>query len=58
MNRQPNANAKIEIKLLLHPNDHDRAIAIARSLKLTDRDFFALAIHLGAEAIRRSATAG
>jgi hypothetical protein len=47
--------AKIEVKLLLHPHDHDRAMAIAKAANLAERDFYALAIHLGAAEILRSA---
>ncbi|WP_322042217.1 hypothetical protein [Paraburkholderia sp. J67] len=47
--------AKIEVKLLLHPHDHHRAMAIAKAANLAERDFFALAIHLGSAAIQRSA---
>ncbi|OBR46387.1 hypothetical protein A6456_27535 [Paraburkholderia tropica] len=49
--------AKIEVKLLLHPQDHDRALAIARSANIAERDFFALAIHLGAAEILRASVA-
>jgi hypothetical protein len=47
----PNPPAKVEVKLQLHPNDHRRALAIAKAANLPVRDFFALAIHLGAEQI-------
>ncbi|HEV3429101.1 MAG TPA: hypothetical protein VG320_14590 [Paraburkholderia sp.] len=46
---------KIEVKLLLHPQDHDRAMAIAKAANLGEREFYALAIHLGAAEILRSA---
>ncbi|MBN3854132.1 MULTISPECIES: hypothetical protein [unclassified Paraburkholderia] len=49
--------AKIEVKLLLHPHDHHRAMAIAKAANLAERDFYALAIHLGAAEIMRSAEA-
>jgi hypothetical protein len=45
------APAKIEVKLLLHPHDHHRALDIAKAANLAERDFFALAIHLGAAKI-------
>lgn len=51
----PKSPAKIEVKLLLHPHDHRRALAIAKAANLAERDFFALAIHLGAEQIQRAA---
>jgi len=44
-------HAKIEVKLLLHPNDHHRAMAAAKALNLAEREFFALALHLGASQI-------
>ncbi|WP_167401241.1 hypothetical protein [Paraburkholderia eburnea] len=47
--------AKIEVKLLLHPHDHNRAMAIAKTANLGEREFYALAIHLGAAEILRSA---
>ncbi|HTR05487.1 MAG TPA: hypothetical protein VMJ11_02230 [Paraburkholderia sp.] len=47
------SHAKIEVKLLLHPNDHDRAMAAAKALNLAEREFFALALHLGASQILR-----
>ena len=49
--------AKIEVKLLLHPHDHHRALAIAKAANLAERDFFALAIHLGAAESLRSTDA-
>jgi hypothetical protein len=51
----PKPPAKVEVKLQLHPNDHRRALAIAKAANLPVRDFFALAIHLGAAEILRSA---
>jgi hypothetical protein len=51
----PKPPAKVEVKLELHPNDHRRALAIAKAANLPVRDFFALAIHLGAAEILRSA---
>jgi hypothetical protein len=47
----PKPPAKIEVKLLLHPHDHHRALDIAKAANLAERDFFALAIHLGAAQI-------
>lgn len=55
MDYLPKPPAKIEVKLLLHPHDHNRALAIAEAANLAERDFFALAIHLGAAQILRSA---
>jgi hypothetical protein len=54
MDYQPKSQAQIEVTLMLHPRDHDRALAIAKAANLDEHDFFALAIHLGAEEIRRS----
>ncbi|MFP6560528.1 hypothetical protein WJ542_19830 [Paraburkholderia sp. B3] len=51
----PKPPAKVEVKLQLHPNDHRRALAIAKAANLPVRDFFALAIHLGAAQILSSA---
>ncbi|WP_028224313.1 MULTISPECIES: hypothetical protein [Paraburkholderia] len=51
----PKPPAKVEVKLQLHPNDHHRALAIAKAANLAERDFFALAIHLGAAQILRGA---
>ncbi|WP_322105614.1 hypothetical protein [Paraburkholderia sp. J41] len=45
--------SKIEVKLLLHPNDHRRALAAAKKLNLAEREFLALAVHLGAAQILR-----
>lgn len=50
----PKPPAKVEVKLQLHPNDHRRALAIAKAANLPVRDFFALAIHLGAAQILHS----
>ena len=44
---------KIEVKLHLHPQDHQRAMAAAKALNLAEREFFALALHLGATEILR-----
>lgn len=55
MDYLPKPPAKIEVKLLLHPHDHNRALAIAKAANLAERDFFALAIHLGAAQILRAA---
>jgi hypothetical protein len=49
--------SKVEIKLLLHPNDHHRAMVAAKALNLAEREFFALALHLGANQILRQAEA-
>ncbi|WP_185218896.1 hypothetical protein [Paraburkholderia dinghuensis] len=57
MDYLPKPPAKIEVKLLLHPNDHHRALDIAKAANLAERDFFALAIHLGAEQILQAADA-
>jgi hypothetical protein len=51
----PKPPAKIEVTLELHPHDHHRALAIAQAANLAERDFFALAVHLGAAEILRSA---
>jgi len=51
----PKTLAKIEVKLLLHPQDHHRALDIAKAANLAERDFFALAIHLGAAKILEAA---
>jgi acid stress-induced BolA-like protein IbaG/YrbA len=37
--------AKIEISTDLHPIDHQRAVGAARVLGISQREFFALAIH-------------
>ncbi|WP_293034996.1 hypothetical protein [Paraburkholderia sp.] len=37
------------------PHDHHRALSIAKAANLAERDFFALAIHLGASQILQSA---
>jgi hypothetical protein len=57
MNYLPKPPAKVEVKLQLHPHDHVRALAIAKAANLAERDFFALAIHLGAAEILRAADA-
>jgi hypothetical protein len=51
-------SSQIEVKLLLHPSDHRRAMAAAKALNLAESDFFALALHLGATQILRQAEAG
>jgi hypothetical protein len=48
-------HAKVEVKLFLHPEDHHRAMAAAKALNLAEREFFALALHLGANQILRQA---
>lgn len=53
----PKPPTKIEVKLLLHPQDHNRALDIAKAANLAERDFFALAIHLGAAKILEAADA-
>lgn len=55
MEGSPNPQTKIEVTLLLHPHDHHRALSIAKAANLAERDFFALAIHLGASQILQSA---
>jgi len=47
------SHAKVEVKLHLHPQDHQRAMAAAKALNLAEREFFALALHLGATEILR-----
>ena len=47
------SQAKVEVKLHLHPQDHQRAMAAAKALNLAEREFFALALHLGATEILR-----
>ncbi|SDC61522.1 hypothetical protein [Paraburkholderia lycopersici] len=47
------SHSKVEVKLFLHPDDHHRALAAAKTLKLAEREFFALALHLGANQILR-----
>ena len=49
--------AKVEVKLFLHPEDHHRAMAAAKALNLAEREFFALALHLGANQILRQSDA-
>ncbi|TDV11485.1 hypothetical protein [Paraburkholderia caballeronis] len=44
----------VEVKLLLHPADLRRAQSAAREANLTERDFYALAIHLGTAEILHS----
>lgn len=51
------SHAKVEVKLFLHPQDHDRAMAAAKALNLAEREFLALALHLGANQILRQAEA-
>jgi len=57
MNSLPKPPNKVEVKLQLHPRDHHRALAIAKAANLAERDFFALAIHLGAAQIQQEAVA-
>jgi hypothetical protein len=47
---------KIEIVLSLHPKDHECATAAARTTKMSDGEFFALALHLGTTAILRNSS--
>ena len=45
---------QVEVKLLLHPADHRRALTAAREANLSERDFYALAVHLGTAEILQS----
>ncbi|CAG9248446.1 hypothetical protein [Paraburkholderia unamae] len=49
------SHGKIEVKLFLHPNDHHRAMVAAKALNLAEREFYALALHLGSNQILRQA---
>ncbi|HEY4802556.1 MAG TPA: hypothetical protein VIH96_08050 [Paraburkholderia sp.] len=51
------SHAKVEVKLHLHPEDHQRAMVAAKALNLAECEFFALALHLGATQILRQAEA-
>jgi len=53
----PQPPTKVEVKLLLHPRDHLRALAIAKAANINERDFFALALHLGATQLQQEAAA-
>lgn len=44
----------VEIKLLLHPADHRRVLNAARQANMSEREFFALAVHLGTAEILQS----
>jgi hypothetical protein len=57
MGCEQNPPAKIEVKLSLHPHDLNRALAIAKAANIAERDFFALAIHLGTAQIQKAAKA-
>ncbi|WP_321910834.1 MULTISPECIES: hypothetical protein [unclassified Paraburkholderia] len=57
MESAQNCQSKVEVKLFLHPEDHYRAMAAAKTLNLAEREFFALALHLGATQILRQAEA-
>ncbi|WP_321961488.1 hypothetical protein [Paraburkholderia sp. J7] len=57
MESAQNRQSKVEVKLFLHPEDHYRVLAAAKTVNLAEREFIALALHLGATQILRQAEA-